>query len=229
MATSQLVLPTATRRQLLVGATAVAATGLTAARASAGVPSAGPAAAPGAPAYLASRKPHGDQSARVHTLGRGHLAQPGGDDRPEDRPARRQHLGGTRPPVTASGYTSPTNIGGYLWSAVVARELGIISKGECTKRLTRTLNTLLRMEHHEPSGMYYNWYDEATGAKLTTWPTDGSRVDPFLSSVDNGWLGAALKVVRLGRPRCRPARQPTVQADALGQLLRHRRARGSPA
>ena len=28
-----------------------------------------------------------------------------------------------------SGYTSPTNIGGYLWSAVVARELGIISRG----------------------------------------------------------------------------------------------------
>ena len=51
------------------------------------------------------------------------------------------------------------------------------------------------MEHHEPSGMYYNWYDEATGEKLTVWPTDGNRVDPFLSSVDNGWLGAALKVV----------------------------------
>ena len=26
-----------------------------------------------------------------------------------------------------SGYTSPTNIGGYLWSAIVARELGIIT------------------------------------------------------------------------------------------------------
>ena len=31
-----------------------------------------------------------------------------------------------------SGYTSPTNIGGYLWSAVVARELGIITARECT-------------------------------------------------------------------------------------------------
>ena len=32
-----------------------------------------------------------------------------------------------------SGYTSPTNIGGYLWSTVVARELGIISRRECTR------------------------------------------------------------------------------------------------
>ncbi|EBM0725714.1 DUF3131 domain-containing protein, partial [Salmonella enterica subsp. enterica serovar Senftenberg] len=94
-----------------------------------------------------------------------------------------------------SGYTSPTNIGGYLWSAVVARELGIISRGECTRRLLQTLNTLSRMEHHEPSGMYYNWYDEATGSRLTAWPGTGDRVYPFLSSVDNGWLGAALRVV----------------------------------
>ncbi len=47
MATPQLVVPSATRRQLLVGATAVAATGLTAGRASAGIPR---DAAPGAPA-----------------------------------------------------------------------------------------------------------------------------------------------------------------------------------
>ena len=55
---------------------------------------------------------------------------------------------------------------------------------------------LSRMRHHEPSGMYYNWYDEATGDVLTTWPTDGSPVYPFLSSVDNGWLAAALMVVQ---------------------------------
>ncbi len=95
-----------------------------------------------------------------------------------------------------SGYTSPTNIGGLMWSAVAARELGIITGAECTKRLVQTLRTLLRMEHHEPSGMYYNWYDEATGAKLTAFPGSGDRIYPFLSSVDNGWLGAALMVVR---------------------------------
>jgi len=95
-----------------------------------------------------------------------------------------------------SGYTSPTNIGGYLWSAIVARELGIITAAECTARLVRTLTTLGTMEHHGPSGMFFNWYDPATGAALRTWPEDGSTVEPFVSSVDSGWLGAALLVVK---------------------------------
>ncbi len=95
-----------------------------------------------------------------------------------------------------SGYTSPTNIGGYLWSAIVARDLGLISRAECSRRIERTLRTLLTMEHHEPSGMFYNWYDESTAEVLTRWPSDGSVVLPFLSSVDNGWLAAALIVVQ---------------------------------
>jgi hypothetical protein len=86
-----------------------------------------------------------------------------------------------------SGYTSPTNIGGYLWSTVVARELGIISEGECLTRLSQTLTTLSELKRHEPSGMFYNWYDEATGDVVTVWPTDNSKIYPFLSSVDNGW------------------------------------------
>jgi len=97
-------------------------------------------------------------------------------------------------PGDRSGYTSPTNIGGYMWSTIVARELGFIGRGEATQRLIRTLKTVYRMEHHEPSGMYYNWYDEATGAALRQFPS-GDRVYPFASSVDNGWLGAALLVV----------------------------------
>jgi hypothetical protein len=95
-----------------------------------------------------------------------------------------------------SGYTSPTNIGGYLWSAIVARELGIITAADCAARLVRTLETLQGMEHHEPSGMYFNWYDPATGDALRTWPEDGKPVEPFVSSVDSGWLGAALLVVK---------------------------------
>ena len=99
-----------------------------------------------------------------------------------------------------SGYTSPTNIGGYLWSTIAARELGIISRGEATARLIRTLKTVERMEHHTPSGMYYNWYDEATGKALSSWPGSGDKVVPFCSSVDNGWLGAALLVVQSSDP-----------------------------
>lgn len=94
-----------------------------------------------------------------------------------------------------SGYTSPTNIGGYLWSTLIARELKLITPGDARRRIARTLATLGRMEHHEPSGMYVNWYDEATGAVLTRWPTDGHVVTPFVSSIDAAWLGVALHVV----------------------------------
>ena len=97
--------------------------------------------------------------------------------------------------TTRSGYTSPTNIGGYLWSCIVARDLGIISVKKSIILIRRTLTTLARMEKHEPSGMFYNWYDEATGEVLHTWPEDGNVVYPFVSSVDMGWLGAALHLV----------------------------------
>ena len=132
-----------------------------------------------------------------------------------------------------SGYTSPTNIGGYLWSAIVARDLGVISRAECSRCIGQTLQTLLTMRHHEPSGMYYNWYDEANGTVLTTWPTDGNTVSPFLSSVDNGWLAAALMVVQnADRTNARTAGQlsdrmnfaafynPSVRPDLPVGLLR---------
>ena len=106
-------------------------------------------------------------------------------------------------PEDRSGYTSPTNIGGYLWSTVVARDLGFISSAEARIRLIRTLKTVERMQHHEPSGMYYNWYAEDTGEVITSWPGTGDRVYPFLSSVDNGWLGAALMVVMQADPAAR--------------------------
>jgi hypothetical protein len=102
-----------------------------------------------------------------------------------------------------SAYTSPTNIGGSMWSAVVARSLGIISPREATARVSRTLDTLGSLRHHDSSGMFYNWYDPHTGAVLTTWPEDGSVVTPFLSSVDNGWLAAALRVVAGAMPDLR--------------------------
>lgn len=96
---------------------------------------------------------------------------------------------------TPSINTSPTNIGGYLWSTVVARDLGIISKHEARDRMAQTLETLGTIERHQPSGMFYNWYSIVDGSKLTTWPETGAVVYPFLSSVDNGWLATALRVV----------------------------------
>ncbi len=102
-----------------------------------------------------------------------------------------------------SAYTSPTNIGGYLWSAVVARELGIISNREARTRVSQTLDTLAGLQHHTASGMYYNWYDPKDGSVVTVWPEDGNVVTPFLSSVDNGWLAAALRVVEGAMPELR--------------------------
>jgi len=102
-----------------------------------------------------------------------------------------------------SKYTSPTNIGGYLWSTVVARHLGIISPQESLRRITQTLTTLSKVDHHEPSGMYFNWYDESTGEVRYVDPDGTKPITPFVSSVDNGWLACALMVVRNAEPQAR--------------------------
>ena len=104
------------------------------------------------------------------------------------------NIGGDLDPATRSAYTSPTNIGAYLWATVVARDTGLIGAAEARHRMKQTIHTVAGLEQHEPSGMFYNWYDPATGAKLTTWPENGNPVYPFASSVDNGWLAIGLLV-----------------------------------
>jgi hypothetical protein len=101
---------------------------------------------------------------------------------------------------TRSVQTSTTNIGAYMWSAVVAQRLGIISRAELVSRLTTTISTLETMERHTASGQFYNWYDHRTGAKLTTWPPTGEKLTPILSSVDNAWLATGLRIVRSSVP-----------------------------
>src|SRR3954449_1062338 len=92
--------------------------------------------------------------------------------------------------------TSTTNIGAYLWSAVAARRLGLISQRELLTRLSRTLDTLGRMER-SLGGQYWNWYDYRTGDKMPPSPA----LDNWLSSVDNGWLAVGLKVVENSVPQ----------------------------
>jgi hypothetical protein len=101
---------------------------------------------------------------------------------------------------TQSVQTSTTNIGAYMWSTLVAERLGIIGHKEAVSRLETTLGSLETMERHEPSGQYFNWYDHTTGAVLTTWPPTGEPLTPILSSVDNGWLAAALHMVASAEP-----------------------------
>ena len=98
-------------------------------------------------------------------------------------------------PGTRSEYTSPTNIGMYMWATLAARDLGFISADEAVDRIALTLSTLEGLERHEPSGQFWNWYSPQTGAKLTIWPENGDPVFPFASSVDNGWLASALIMV----------------------------------
>ena len=105
-------------------------------------------------------------------------------------PADKLEADGTR-----SVQTSTTNIGAYMWSAVVAERLGIIERAELTARMRRTIGTLEGLERHELSGQFYNWYDHRSGEKLTRWPPTGAPLTPILSSVDNGWLAVGLKIV----------------------------------
>ncbi len=116
------------------------------------------------------------------------------------------HIDGQLSPSSRSAYTSPTNIGMYLWAVLAARDLGIISSDEATDRLKKTMKSIGRLERHARSGQFYNWYDPATGATLTTWPEPPhNKVYPFLSSVDNGWLAAALIMVANAVPKLHDA------------------------
>jgi hypothetical protein len=186
--------PAPTRRQLLLGAAATAALGMATSPRAAGHPLTVPATSRGSAALVGSSRANALNQGRVRTWAadtwRSLVAM---TDEKTGLPA--DNIPESLAAADRSGYTSPTNIGGYMWSTIAARDLGIITSGQCTSRLVQTLRTLLRMKHHEPSGMYYNWYDEATGDVITSWPGTGDRVYPFVSSVDNGWLGAALRVV----------------------------------
>jgi hypothetical protein len=103
---------------------------------------------------------------------------------------------------STSVQTSTTNIGAYMWSAVVARRLGLISRRELISRLSRTISTLEGMERYGGTGQYYNWYDHRTGEKLTDWPPQHDpNFHPILSSVDNGWLAVGLRIVENSVPR----------------------------
>jgi hypothetical protein len=113
------------------------------------------------------------------------------------------NIGGDLEPASRGGYTSPTNIGAYLWSTVVARDIGLIGDGEAHRRMAAALRTMSRVDRHPASGMFYNWYDPKTGAVLHTLPPDNRAITPFLSSVDNGWFAAALMVVANAEPRLR--------------------------
>jgi Putative glucoamylase/Protein of unknown function (DUF3131) len=97
----------------------------------------------------------------------------------------------------AVNYTSPSDIAAYLWSTIAAEDLTIIDREEAAKRMGQTLDALVKLERSH--GFFYNWYDPRDGSTLKIWP-GGGAVRPFLSTVDNGWLAAALMMVSNARP-----------------------------
>ncbi len=100
--------------------------------------------------------------------------------------------------------TSPTNIGLYLLSVVVARDFGWHGTLAMTDRLDATFATLGRMERFR--GHFYNWYD--TG--------DLRPLDPkYISSVDSGNLAGHL--IALGNA-CRELIQAPLLCDWAGGL-----------
>jgi Protein of unknown function (DUF3131) len=50
-----------------------------------------------------------------------------------------------------SRYTSPTNVGAYLWSTLAARDTGVTSPAEARRRIAATLATVARLERHAPA------------------------------------------------------------------------------
>ncbi|TVP69706.1 MAG: DUF3131 domain-containing protein [Rhodobacteraceae bacterium] len=115
--------------------------------------------------------------------------------------------------------TSPTNIGLYLLSATVARDMGWISQAEALNRMEQTLKTIARMPRFR--GHLYNWHD-----------THDLRVlDPaYVSSVDSGNLAGHLIAVAQA---CREWRDtPLADADRHAGLadavLLAREALGNP-
>jgi hypothetical protein len=118
---------------------------------------------------------------------------------------------------TRSVQTSTSNIGAYMWSAVAAERLGVISRKELVARLSRTVATLERMERYADTGQYYNWYDHRTGAKLTAWPPrPQDEFHPILSSVDNAWLAVGLKIVARSVPPLKRRAQALYDAMDFG-------------
>jgi hypothetical protein len=122
------------------------------------------------------------------------LVQPGG--LPADL-IRRDGEGRWIPSV----HTSPTDIASGLWSTLAAESLQLASADEAGRRLERTLAAVERLERSH--GLFFNWYDAGTGARLTTWHVDRKPLRPYLSTVDNGWLAAALMMVRNTHPALR--------------------------
>ncbi|HEY5157063.1 MAG TPA: hypothetical protein VII93_03765, partial [Anaerolineales bacterium] len=84
-------------------------------------------------------------------------------------------------------YTTPTNIGLYMVSALSAYDLGYLGLSELAVRLRVTFESVDKLEHYR--GHLLNWYDSQT---LTALPPR------YISTVDSGNLAASLITLKQG-------------------------------
>ncbi|WP_413379434.1 glucoamylase family protein [Alkalihalobacillus sp. 1P02AB] len=97
--------------------------------------------------------------------------------------------------------TSPTNIAMYLLSLVAAVELEFEAVNEASEKAARVLQTLNEMEKW--NGLYFNWYYTDSAELMNDW-------GKFISTVDNGWLTAALVVIGQYFPELQMQTEPLV-------------------
>jgi cyclic beta-1,2-glucan synthetase len=118
--------------------------------------------------------------------------------------------------------TSPTNIGLWMASALGAHDAGYTTVNQVVESLTRTMETLGRLERYE--GHLLNWYDIGTLAPL----------EPrYVSGVDSGNLLGALWALEQGVGEL--LREPVLEGKAFaglrdtGEILRQEVAPKGPA
>ena len=87
----------------------------------------------------------------------------------------------------------------FVWSAVAARELGLAPPADVHSLASTVLAALRALPRHEPTGLFFNWYD-ATDGSLADHYRRGRRTQPFVSSVDNAWLAAVLLLLERDPP-----------------------------
>ncbi len=116
--------------------------------------------------------------------------------------------------------TSPTNIGLYMTSLLGARDFGYITVDGIAQTLTRTMESIGRLERHE--GHLLNWYDIRTLTPLNP---------RYVSTVDSGNLLGSLWTLHQGLDSL--VRAPLLDASAFqglcdaGEIVREG-AEGAP-
>jgi cyclic beta-1,2-glucan synthetase len=101
--------------------------------------------------------------------------------------------------------TSPTNIGLGMVSSLAAHDLGYITFPELIDGLTKTLDSLEKLQRHR--GHFLNWYDTRTLEPLAP---------AYVSTVDSGNLLACLWTLKQGLQE--KLREPMPNAAALNGL-----------